>query len=758
MMLSSSGAVKLTDFGVSGSINATAGYKMNSLVGTPFWMAPEVIQQKGYDMSADIWSIGITAIEMAVGSPPYSHLHPMKALMVIPQQPPPRLEDYAEVHGSLSTSSPINGNTVQVTFSEALKDFTDRCLQRDPMKRPTAKELLNHRFIRGGSSSGGRPRIQKKREKARNELVEIISDYEAYREIHDANTSRTRMESDAKSNRHVGEEAIDMADFNDSTSSHNVVETSEKADESTFDGVNGHKMSASDGFRSMGMNNDRKVHASEAKSLGSNRMLRGHHQRALSESQQDNCIASPDSNNWDPSSLGVGPLDDDNNESQFEKFENELCEADGERDEMLGKDSDEGSVYNTVIIHEIGGETSVPSDIASDNKAGAIPTSSGSTSFLSIDVIRRFFFSNSDLKPKPSYSSVMASFNSSTNMKVDTKFERDNRNVRSAPTTPFETADADNEGFVFHAHDRSTTLRDVKTRQQQPRRSLNFGSSGGIEYQEEAINAIARKEINPIEIASERDEKDDDEADINNSNEMNETMAESTPVDIDAEQYATISGTEEGYLSDTGDLQNDSDEIHDSDIDTNAGKEDESEGVSEGYDKSWPSRKPKKSSLLGIPNLRPISWIWASVDMGLGVSRILLSLYFRSLTMTMAIAIKFFAPIFVVAVIAFITSTMRIVHWYLRLSSHIVKTTIGIGIGAASTIAIPVVATTLAIVHTCLVILSEVAMELNGKISRENKEPSQLHNEGRNINNQTNSKGSISIENEGDENVEIGKQ
>ena len=75
---------------------------------------------------------GITAIEMAVGSPPYSHLHPMKALMVIPQKPPPRLEDFADVFNKTSESHTETSEkraNAHVTFSEALKDFTERCLQ-----------------------------------------------------------------------------------------------------------------------------------------------------------------------------------------------------------------------------------------------------------------------------------------------------------------------------------------------------------------------------------------------------------------------------------------------------------------------------------------------------------------------------------------------------------------------------------------------------------------------------------------------------
>ncbi|GJQ81505.1 hypothetical protein Trydic_g14658 [Trypoxylus dichotomus] len=133
VLLNTEGHAKLADFGVAGQLSGTVA-KRNTLAGTPFWMAPEVIQEMGYDCAADIWSLGITALEMAEGKPPYGNINPWRAMIMIPTKPPP------------SFSEPDQWSTDFINFVGA-------CLVKNPEERATASELLRFPFIANSKCS-----------------------------------------------------------------------------------------------------------------------------------------------------------------------------------------------------------------------------------------------------------------------------------------------------------------------------------------------------------------------------------------------------------------------------------------------------------------------------------------------------------------------------------------------------------------------------------------------------------------------------
>ncbi|KAF8752439.1 hypothetical protein HU200_011962 [Digitaria exilis] len=139
ILIDSNGAVKLGDFGVSACMFDTGNRQRarNTFVGTPCWMAPEVMQQlHGYDYKADIWSFGITALELAHGHAPFSKYPPMKVLLMTLQNAPPGL-DYER----------------DKRFSKSFKDLVATCLVKDPRKRPSSEKLLKHSFFKHARSA-----------------------------------------------------------------------------------------------------------------------------------------------------------------------------------------------------------------------------------------------------------------------------------------------------------------------------------------------------------------------------------------------------------------------------------------------------------------------------------------------------------------------------------------------------------------------------------------------------------------------------
>jgi serine/threonine protein kinase len=128
VLLTQDGHVKLADFGVSAELTNTLN-KRKTVVGSPYWMAPEVIRESHYDGRADVWSLGITAIEMAEGAPPHSNLHPLRAIFVIPTKPAPTLAD------------PDN-------WSPEMLDFVRCCCQKDPNQRHDSALLSAHPFVK----------------------------------------------------------------------------------------------------------------------------------------------------------------------------------------------------------------------------------------------------------------------------------------------------------------------------------------------------------------------------------------------------------------------------------------------------------------------------------------------------------------------------------------------------------------------------------------------------------------------------------
>jgi len=127
ILLSEDGNVKIADFGISTQLNATVTGNPKTMVGTTYWMAPEILSEK-YDYKIDLWSLGITTIEMAEGHPPNWHLKPFQLMLKMPKDDPPTFKNPEK-------------------FSKELRDFVYLCLMKDPSKRPDTMKLLQSSFI-----------------------------------------------------------------------------------------------------------------------------------------------------------------------------------------------------------------------------------------------------------------------------------------------------------------------------------------------------------------------------------------------------------------------------------------------------------------------------------------------------------------------------------------------------------------------------------------------------------------------------------
>ena len=172
IFLKKEGIAQIGNFGVSSSLNNTMS-KASTVVGTPFWMAPEVCRSANYDYKADIWSLGITCVELACGAPPLSNLPPLRAILMIGKG----------VEVKLTVDHDDEGNK----FSQDFQDFIKQCCTKEAKLRPKAEELMKHKWFddlrfdnnnnngKHGKQSG--KKVKRKVDAISNETQKIISKY-----------------------------------------------------------------------------------------------------------------------------------------------------------------------------------------------------------------------------------------------------------------------------------------------------------------------------------------------------------------------------------------------------------------------------------------------------------------------------------------------------------------------------------------------------------------------------------------------------
>jgi len=135
ILISETGEVKIADFGYAAQLTQQQE-KRNTVVGTPYWMAPELIRGHDYGTKVDIWSLGIMVIEMAEGEPPYMEFPPLRALFLITTKGIPDLKEPEK-------------------WSDEFKEFLKQCIVKDPAQRPSGKQLLNHPFLKKACPTSG---------------------------------------------------------------------------------------------------------------------------------------------------------------------------------------------------------------------------------------------------------------------------------------------------------------------------------------------------------------------------------------------------------------------------------------------------------------------------------------------------------------------------------------------------------------------------------------------------------------------------
>lgn len=153
ILLNTDGSVKLADFGYAAQLTQQK-QKRNTIVGTPYWMAPELIRGQNYDQKVDLWSLGIMVMEMAEGEPPYMEFPPLRALFLITTKGIPDLKEPQK-------------------WSLEMRDFISKCLEKEPDARPDATEMMKHPFLRKACNSSEIANVAKQAKQIKQSLAKI---------------------------------------------------------------------------------------------------------------------------------------------------------------------------------------------------------------------------------------------------------------------------------------------------------------------------------------------------------------------------------------------------------------------------------------------------------------------------------------------------------------------------------------------------------------------------------------------------------